>query len=198
MGYVAQASENDLLNNENIKNKHVPGLRVGKTGLEKSFENELIGTNGVQRYEVNAFGKRIKQVNFLEGNKGKEIKLTLDTEVQELCNELLANKAGSISVMDIYSGEIIAMHSSPSFDPNLFLYGISFKDWDKIRNNPNKPLINKTISGLYSPGSTIKPVVALSALENNVISPNFKVRCTGKMEMYGQTYHCWKKKGMEL
>ena len=97
--------------------------------------------------------------------------------------------------MDIYSGEIIAMHSSPSFDPNLFLYGISYKDWDEIRDNPDKPLINKTISGLYSPGSTIKPIVALSALENNVISPNFKVRCTGKMEMYGQTYHCWKKKG---
>ena len=195
LGYVAQASENDLLNNENIKNKHVPGLRVGKTGLEKSFENDLIGTNGVQRYEVNAFGKRIKQVNFQKGDKGKEIKLTLDTEVQKLCNELLANKAGSISVMDIYSGEVIAMHSSPSFDPNLFLYGISYKDWDEIRDNPDKPLINKTISGLYSPGSTIKPIVALSALENNVISPNFKVRCTGKMEMYGQTYHCWKKKG---
>ena len=97
--------------------------------------------------------------------------------------------------MDIYSGEVIAMHSSPSFDPNLFLYGISYKDWDEIRDNPDKPLINKTISGLYSPGSTIKPIVALSALENNVISPNFKVRCTGKMEMYGQTYHCWKKKG---
>ena len=195
LGYVAQASENDLLNNENIKNKHVPGLRVGKTGLEKSFENDLIGTNGVQRYEVNAFGKRIKQVNFQKGDKGKEIKLTLDTEVQKLCNDLLANKAGSISVMDIYSGEVIAMHSSPSFDPNLFLYGISYKDWDEIRDNPDKPLINKTISGLYSPGSTIKPIVALSALENNVISPNFKVRCTGKMEMYGQTYHCWKKKG---
>ena len=195
LGYVAQASENDLLNNENIKNKHVPGLRVGKTGLEKSFENDLIGTNGVQRYEVNAFGKRIKQVNFQKGDKGKEIKLTLDTEVQKLCNELLAKKAGSISVMDIYSGEVIAMHSSPSFDPNLFLYGISYKDWDEIRDNPDKPLINKTISGLYSPGSTIKPIVALSALENNVISPNFKVRCTGKMEMYGQTYHCWKKKG---
>ena len=195
LGYVAQASENDLLNNENIKNKHVPGLRVGKTGLEKTFENELIGTNGVQRYEVNAFGKRIKQVNFQKGDKGKEIKLTLDTEVQKLCNNLLADKAGSISVMDIYTGEIIAMHSSPSFDPNLFLYGISYKDWDNIKDNPDKPLINKTISGLYSPGSTIKPIVALSALENNVISPNFKVRCTGKMEMYGQTYHCWKKKG---
>ena len=127
--------------------------------------------------------------------KGKNLKLTVDTEVQKLCNELLADKAGSISVMDIYTGEIVAMHSSPSFDPNLFLYGISYKDWDDIRLNPLKPLINKTISGLYSPGSTIKPIVALSALENNTISTNFKVNCTGKTEMYGQTYHCWKKKG---
>ncbi len=195
IGYVAQASEQDLLKNENIKNKHVPGLRVGKTGLEKSFENDLIGTNSVQRYEVNAFGKRINQVDFKEGEKGKNLKLTVDTEVQKLCNELLADKAGSISVMDIYTGEIVAMHSSPSFDPNLFLYGISYKDWDDIRLNPLKPLMNKTISGLYSPGSTIKPIVALSALENNTISTNFKVNCTGKTEMYGQTYHCWKKKG---
>ena len=195
LGYVAQASESDLLENEEIKNKHVPGLRVGKTGLEKTFENSLIGTNSVKRYEVNAFGKRINQVDFKEGEKGQKVKLTIDTEIQKLCNELLAEKSGSISVMDIYTGEIVAMHSSPSFDPNLFMYGISYKDWDLIRKNPLKPLINKTISGLYSPGSTIKPIVALSALENDVISTKFKVNCTGKMEMYGQTYHCWKKKG---
>ena len=195
LGYVAQASQNDLLNNENIKNKHVPGLRVGKSGLEKTFENNLIGINSVKRYEVNAYGKRINQVDFQEGKQGKKIKLTVDTEVQKFCNELLAEKSGSISVMDIYTGDIVAMHSSPSFDPNLFLYGISSKDWNSIIENPLKPLINKTISGLYSPGSTIKPIVALSALENDVISPNFKVRCTGKTEMYGQTYHCWKEEG---
>ena len=195
LGYVAQASENDLIDNEIIKNSHVPGLRVGKTGLEKTFENELIGTNGIQRYEVNAYGKRINQLDHKEGIKGKNIKLTLDTEIQKFLHEVLAERAGSISVMDIFTGDIIAMHSSPSFNPDLFLYGISQKEWDLIRKNPLKPLINKTISGLYSPGSTIKPIVALSALENDVVSPNTKVRCTGKMEMYGQTYHCWKKKG---
>jgi len=195
LGYVAEASENDLLNNEIIKNNHVPGLRVGKIGLEKTFENDLLGTNGVQRYEVNAYGKRISQLDHKDGLKGKNIILTLDTEVQKLSNELLAEKSGSISVMNIYTGEIIAMHSSPSFDPNLFLYGISTKDWKEIRENPLKPLLNKTVSGLYSPGSTIKPLVALSALENDVITPNQKVRCTGKMEMYGHTYHCWKEKG---
>ena len=195
LGYVAQASENDLLNNEVIKKSHVPGLRVGKIGLEKTFENDLIGTNSVQRYEVNAYGKRINQIDHKDGEKGKNIKLTIDTEIQKFSNQLLTDKSGSISVMDIYTGEIVAMHSSPSFDPSLFLYGITTKDWKQIRENPLKPLINKTISGLYSPGSTIKPIVALSALENDVITPNFIVECTGKMEMYGQTYHCWKEKG---
>lgn len=195
LGYVAHASENDLLNNEVIKKSHVPGLRVGKIGLEKTFENDLIGTNSVQRYEVNAYGKRINQIDHKDGKKGKNIKLTIDTEIQKFSNQLLTDKAGSISVMDIYTGEIVAMHSSPSFDPSLFLYGITSNDWRQIRENPLKPLINKTISGLYSPGSTIKPLVALSALENDVITPNFTVKCTGKMEMYGHAYHCWKEKG---
>ena len=100
--------------------------------------------------------------------------------------------------MDIYTGEIIAMHSSPSFDPNLFLFGINQDDWQLIRNNPLKPLVNKTLTGLYSPGSTLKPIVALSALENKIIDKNFKVNCTGKIKMYGQTYHCWKKQGHGL
>ena len=195
IGYVSEASEKDLLNNEVIKNSHVPGLKVGKIGLEKSFENRLIGTNGVQRYEVNAYGKRINQIDHKEGEQGEKIKLTIDTEVQKLSNELLKDLSGSISVMDIYTGEIIAMQSSPSFDPNLFLFGISQDDWQLIRNNPLKPLVNKTLSGLYSPGSTIKPIVALSALENKIINTKFRVNCTGKIEMYGQTYHCWKKKG---
>jgi penicillin-binding protein 2 len=195
LGYVSEASEKDIQNNEIIKNSLVPGLKVGKTGLEKSFENILIGTNGIQRYEVNAFGKRIRQLDYIDGLKGKTIKLTIDTEIQKFCNEILSGVAGSISVMDIYTGELVAMQSSPSFDPNLFLFGINQDDWQLIRNNPLKPLINKTLSGLYSPGSTFKPMVAFSALENDIVSKNFKVNCTGKIEMYGQTYHCWKKKG---
>ena len=182
--------------NESIKKNYVPGLKVGKSGLEKTFEKDLIGTNGVQRYEVNAYGKRIKQLDHTVGKKGKNITLTVDAEIQKFANDILIGKSGSISVMDIYTGEIVALHSSPSFDPNLFLHGISNKDWKLIRENPLKPLLNKTISGLYSPGSTIKPIVALSALENDVISPNMKVKCTGKIELYGHTYHCWKEKGL--
>ncbi|MBD1140472.1 penicillin-binding protein 2 [Pelagibacterales bacterium SAG-MED38] len=198
LGYVSQANENDLLTNENIKEKFVPGLKVGKIGLEKSFERKLIGSNSVERYEVNAYGRRISQLAFQKGDKGETIKLTIDTKIQELTNQLLKEKAGSICVMDIYTGAIIAMHSSPSFDPNSFVFGISQDEWQLIRNNPMKPLVNKSLSGNYSPGSTIKPLVALSALENEIISPDFTVQCKGHknpLELYGQTYHCWKKEG---
>ena len=195
LGYVSQPNEDDILANEVIKEKFVPGIKVGKLGLEKTLENELIGVNDIQRYEVNAYGKRINQLEYQKGKQGSKIRITLDTEVQKLCAELLVNKAGSISVMDIYTGEVIALYSSPSYDPNLFLFGISQDEWQLIRNNPLKPLINKTLSGLYSPGSTIKPIVALSALENNIIDTNFKVRCKGKIELHGQTFHCWKEKG---
>ena len=195
LGYVAQVSEKDLINNEIIRERNVPGLRVGKLGLEKTFENELIGTNSIQRFEVNAYGKKINQIDHQEGIKGRSIRLTIDSEVQEYTKELLSDKAGSISVMDIYTGEIIAMNSSPTFDPNLFLYGIDNSKWSEIKKDPKKPLLNKTLSGLYSPGSTIKPLVALSALEHDAIKPDMKVKCNGKVEMYGHTYHCWKKKG---
>ena len=198
LGYVSQASVEDINRNEIIKNNHVPGLKVGKTGLEKTYEKKLIGTNGVQRYEVNAFGKRVKELDHEKGKKGENIRITIDTEVQKFLTESLKDKSGSISVMDIFTGEIIAIQSSPTFDPNMFIYGIGNEEWKKITKNPLKPLLNKTLSGLYSPGSTIKPIVALSALENNVINKNFKVRCSGKIELFGQTYHCWKDKGHGL
>ena len=198
IGYVSQANENDIENTESIKKNFVPGLKVGKVGLEKSFEDELIGTNDIERYEVNAYGRRISQLEFQKGEKGKTLRLTIDTEVQKLANELLKDQAGSICVLDIYTGDVVAMHSSPSFDPNLFVFGISKDDWQLIRNNPMKPLVNKTLQGNYSPGSTIKPIVALSALENGIINTNFTVNCRGHkhpLELYGQTYHCWKKQG---
>ena len=198
LGYVSQPNENDILENETIQERFVTGMKVGKLGLEKRLENYLIGTNDIQRYEVNAYGKRINQLEHQRGQHGSKIRLTVDTEIQKLSAKLLANKAGSISVMDIYTGDVLAMYSSPSYDPNLFLFGISNDNWQLIRNNSLKPLINKTLSGLYSPGSTIKPIVALSALENKTVNESFKVRCTGKTELYGQTFHCWKEKGHGL
>ena len=195
LGYVSQPNTDDLLENKIIQEKFVPGIKIGKLGLEKTLENDLIGVNDIQRYEVNAYGKRINQLEYQKGKQGSKIRVTLDTEVQKLCADLMVGRAGSISVMDIYTGEMIAMYSSPSYNPNSFLFGISQDEWQLIRNNPLKPLINKTLSGLYSPGSTIKPIVALSALENGIMNTKFKVQCKGKMELHGQTFHCWKEKG---
>jgi len=195
LGYVAEASAQDIDNYSFIKENYVPGLRVGKTGLEKSLEKELIGISGVQRYEVNAHGKKINQINRIEGTQGKNFRITIDKEVQNYVQRLLFGMSGSISVMDIYTGDMIAMGSSPSFDPNQFVHGINIKEWNKINENPMKPLINKSVSSLYSPGSTLKPLVALSALENDVISPKFVHKCEGSMVLYGHKYHCWEKKG---
>jgi penicillin-binding protein 2 len=195
LGYVAEASTQDINNYSFIKENYIPGLRVGKTGLEKALEKELIGTSGLQSYEVNAHGKKINQINRVEGTQGKSFRTTIDQEVQKYVQKLLFGKSGSINVMDIYTGDIIAMGSSPSFDPNQFVHGIDSKEWNKINKDPMKPLINKSVSSLYSPGSTLKPLVALSALENHVIVPGFTHKCEGEMELYDHKYHCWKKKG---
>ena len=198
LGYVAEASVQDISNYSFIEENHVPGLRVGKTGLEKSLEKELIGASGLQRYEVNAHGKKIKQIDRIVGIQGKSFRITIDQEVQRYVQKLLIGKSGSINVMDIYTGDMIAMGSSPSFDPNQFVHGINSKEWNKINKDPMKPLINKSVSGLYSPGSTLKPLVALSALENHVIVPGFTHKCEGEMELYDHKYHCWKKKVMVI
>ncbi len=195
IGYVSQVSAKELKNKEYLREMSVPGMAVGKTGLEKRLDEDIIGKVGFQRYEVNAFGKRIKQIQVDQGQSGKNFKTTLDLEVQKFTAQILENKAASVCVMDIYNGDIISLVSSPSYDPNAFVHGINKKYWKSLINNEKKPLINKAISGLYPPGSTIKTIVALSALENKIIRPLNTVRCTGKIELFGEKFHCWKKEG---
>ena len=195
IGYVSDTSVKDLENSELLREINVPGLKTGKNGLEKSLNEQMIGKPGIQRFEVNAYGKRIKEVKFTQGTIGKNFRTTLDYEVQKFASGLIKDKSGSVCVMDIYTGDIICMVSAPMFDPNKFVHGISVEDWQELITNPKKPLINKSIAGLYPPGSTIKPIVALSTLENDVISPKLIVKCEGHIELYGQKYHCWKEKG---
>ena len=195
LGYVSDVSAKDLKNNNYLKEINVPGLKTGKNGLEKSLNEKIIGKPGLQRFEVNAYGKRIKELKLIEGISGRDFKTTIDQEIQKFSGKLIADKSASVCVMDIYTGDIVVSVSSPTFDPNKFVHGISHEDWEKLINNNKKPLINKTIAGLYPPGSTIKPIVALSALENDVISPKLVVKCTGSIDFYGETFHCWKKKG---
>ena len=195
IGYVSDVSKSDLENSEFLRKVHVPGLKTGKTGLEKSLNELMVGKAGYQRYEVNAYGKRVKELQLIQGTVGKNYRTTLDVEVQKFASRLLTDKSGSICVMDIYTGDIIAMVSSPTFDANKFVHGITSKDWQDLINDDKKPLINKSIAGVYPPGSTIKPIVALSALENDVVSPNTIIECKGDIELYGHKYHCWKEKG---
>ena len=195
LGYVSQVSSKDLKTKKYLKDMSVPGMAVGKTGLEKKLDKEIIGEVGFQRYEVNAFGKRIKQIQVDQGQAGKNFKTTLDLEVQQFVAQTLEGTAGSVCVMDIYNGDIISLVSSPAYDPNAFVHGVDQKYWKSLISDEKKPLINKAISGLYPPGSTIKTLVALSALENKLIKPLNTVTCKGKIELFGEKFHCWKKKG---
>ena len=194
VGYVSQVSQKDLQKKQYLRDMSV-GIAVGKTGLENKLDEDIIGKVGFQRYEVNAFGKRIKQIQIDPGESGKNYRTTLDLEVQKYTAEVLEDKAASVCVMDIYNGDIITMASSPSYDPNSFVHGIDKKYWNELISNEKKPLNNKAIAGLYPPGSTIKIIVALSALENDIWNPKKYVNCSGVTELYGEKFHCWKKKG---
>tara|TARA_Y100000816_G_C26098756_1_gene581914 strand:- start:527 stop:2458 length:1932 start_codon:yes stop_codon:yes gene_type:complete len=194
VGYVSQVSQKDLQKKQYLKDMSV-GIAVGKTGLENKLDKDIIGKVGFQRYEVNAFGKRIKQIQVDPGESGKNYRTTLDLEVQKYTTEVLEDKAASVCVMDIYNGDIITMASSPSYDPNSFVHGIDKKYWNELISNEKKPLNNKAIAGLYPPGSTIKIIVALSALENGIWNPKKYLNCSGVTELYGEKFHCWKKKG---
>ena len=194
VGYVSQVSQKDLQKKQYLKEMSV-GIAVGKTGLENKLDKDIIGKVGFQRYEVNAYGKRIKQIQVDPGESGKNYRTTIDLEVQKYATQVLEDKAASVCVMDIYNGDIITMASSPSYDPNAFVHGIDKKYWNELISNEKKPLNNKAIAGLYPPGSTIKIIVALSALENDVWNPKKYVNCSGLTELYGEKFHCWKKKG---
>ena len=195
LGYVSQISANDLKTKKYLKDLSVPGMAIGKTGLEKKLDKDIIGQVGFQRYEVNAFGKRIKEIQITEGQIGKSFKTTLDYEIQKYVNELLEDKAAAVCVMDVYNGDIVSLVSAPTFKPNAFVHGLDKDYWNSLIKDGKKPLTNKAMSGLYPPGSTIKTLVALSALENRIIKPQDTFRCKGKIELHGEKFHCWEKKG---
>ena len=195
IGYVSKVSKKDLQTKAYLENRVAAGTRVGKTGLENQLDSRVIGEVGYKRYEVNAFGKRIKEVSINPGKPGENFKTTLDLEVQNLSSKLLEGKAGAICVMDIYRGDVISLVSAPAFDSNKFVHGINQKDWDFLIKHRDKPLVNKAIAGLYPPGSTIKILSTISALENDIFNPKTVIQCKGHIELYGEKYHCWKKKG---
>ena len=193
LGYVSIPNKNDL-NKLSDNYWDVPNLKIGKIGLEKRFDKDLLGLPGSATYEVNVFGKRVKQVIQKDGENGKVVKTTFDKDIQNFAYSRLKDLTGSVVVMDML-GNIICCTSSPSFDPNKFTYGMSHDEYKSLQNDERKPLINKAVTSVYPPASTVKMLVALSALENKIITKNFKHTCKGKVELYEQDYHCWKDKG---
>jgi penicillin-binding protein 2 len=195
VGYVSEITPKDLKQKEYLQDLRIQEIAIGKTGIESLYDKEMLGEPGYLRYEVNAYGKKIRQVGTERGNKGTTYRTTLDQDIQVYAADLIKDVSGAVCVMDIYNGDIVSMVSSPAFNPNAFVHGIEKKDWDELINHRDKPLLNKAVSGLYPPGSTIKTLTALSALENDIVNPKFTVECTGYIDLYGERFHCWKKEG---
>jgi len=193
IGYVSVPSKKDF-NSLGILYENVPNLKVGKIGLEKKINLNLLGIPGSTTYEVDAYGRRVRQIVKQDSTDGTTIKTTIDKDIQRFAYEQLKNNPGSIVVMDMY-GNVLCCVSSPSYDPNKFTYGMSHEEYKLLLEDEKKPLINKAVTAVYPPASTFKMIVALSALENKVITRNFKHTCKGKVELYGQKYHCWKDRG---
>lgn len=193
VGYVGIVSETEIASGDPLLK--LPGFRVGKSGLELQNEAALRGKGGAQRVEVNAVGRIIREIERDEGISGKTLPLAIDVRLQKIAYEKMKNESASAVLLDIHTGEVLALVSTPAFDPNALNRGLSPEEWQKVATNPRSPMLNKAISGLYSPGSTFKMVVALAALEAGVITPETKIFCDGYTMMGNHKFHCWKHSG---
>lgn len=192
LGYVGAASEADQDGDPLLT---LPNFPVGKDGIEKRHDLVLRGEAGVSEVEVNAVGRVVRELSREEGEPGSEVALALDLEVQRFAYDRLGEESGSVVVLDIKTGDVLAMTSKPAFDPNLFTEGIKSEQWRALTRDPRAPLINKSIAGTYAPGSTFKMMVALAALESGVSTSANTVYCDGSFQFGDGTFHCWKKEG---
>ena len=192
LGYVAQVSETDLTGDPLLE---LPGFRIGKAGVEKVHDLALRGAGGTSQVEVNALGRIKRELERKEGEPGVEIELTIDVELQKFVEQRVGEESAAVVVLDIHTGEILAMSSQPGFDPNTFNKELTTTYWRSLVNNEKSPLINKALVGQYPPGSTFKMVVALAALEAGIIAPDQTVFCNGVTELGNARFHCWKKWG---
>ncbi len=192
VGYVGAVSEKDLTDDPLLE---LPGFRIGKSGVERIYDLDLRGKAGNSRVEVNAYGRVIRELTRKDGQPGNDLVLTIDVSLQEYVTKRLADESAAVTVMDIHTGDVLAMASTPAFDPNAFNVGLSHAYWKELNTNKKKPLISKTIAGQYPPGSTFKMIVALAAMEAGVAGPDYKVHCNGRHKVGNHTFHCWKRGG---
>ncbi|RAI59852.1 penicillin-binding protein 2 [Roseicella frigidaeris] len=191
LGYVAPPAERDMDGDPLLA---LPGIRVGRAGIERFHEIPLRGRAGAVQLEVNALGRVIRELDRQEGIPGQEVRLTVDAGLQRAVRDRI--EAGtSVVVLDARNGEVLAMASQPSFDPSLFEAGVSARQWRDWTRDRATPLINKTTNGLYAPGSTFKMVVALAGLEAKAVTPTERIHCSGHLDLGDTRFHCWRRQG---
>ncbi len=195
-GYVGPVSARDL---ERYADPdpvlRIPRFQIGKVGVEARYEDTLRGRAGAKRVEVNAVGRVMRELDRREGTPGADLQLTVDAKLQDYVQARLGEESASVVIMDLETGDLRAIASSPSHDPNKFVRGISVADFAELRDNDHRPLASKTVQDAYPPGSTFKMVTALAALEAGVIGPSETVWCPGHLEVGDRRFHCWKRAG---
>ena len=193
LGYVGPVAQEELTGEPLFE---LPEFRIGKNGVEKVYDQVLRGRPGISRFEVNALGREIKELHREDGEPGQDIALALDLDLQRYVHERLAAElSASAVVLDVRTGEILALASVPTFNPGALVDGISPETWRAWLSDPRAPLVNKAIAGQYPPGSTFKMIVALAALEAGVVGPEHEVTCAGFMHLGAHRFHCWRSWG---
>ena len=192
LGYVSSVNKHEQTGDPLLE---LPGFRIGKQGAEKQYDLQLRGVAGTSHLEVNALGRVIREVRREESKPGRDLVLTLDSTLQTFTHERLkGERSASAVVLDVRNGDLLALVSSPGYDPNIFNTGLTQKTWNSLVQNPFSPLTNKALAGLYAPGSTFKMMVALAGLEAG-ISPESTNFCPGFMKLGNARFHCWKRRG---
>lgn len=193
VGYVAAVTEQELTGDPLLE---LPDFRIGKSGVEKSQDLALRGTAGTRQVEVNAFGRVVRELARVEGKPGQDVVTGIDLTIQDfVARRFGTEQSGSSVVLDAVTGEVLALVSSPSFDPMEFSTGLSQAMWRQLSADPRKPLTDKAIAGVYPPGSTFKPVVAMAALATGVLTPQTSITCPGYLQLGDAVFHCWRHGG---
>jgi penicillin-binding protein 2 len=193
LGYVGPVSESELNGDPLLE---LPEFRIGKNGIEKVYDKVLRGRAGISRFEVNALGREIKELYRYDGEPGRDLTLTIDVDLQRYVHERLGGEqSAAVVVLDVHTGDVLALASVPTFDPRAFIDGLSQDSWHQLTSNVNTPLVNKAIGGQYPPGSTFKLMVALASLEAGATGPDYEVFCPGFIQLGDHQFHCWKRWG---
>lgn len=196
VGYVGPVSDFDLSRiDDQDPLLQIPRFQIGKTGVENKLERTLRGMAGTRRIEVNALGRVMRELDRQEGEPGADVQLTIDAALQSYVEARLEGESAAAIVMDLESGDLRALASAPSFDPNKFVRGISVADWTELTEDRYRPLAAKTIQGVYPPGSTFKMITALAAIEDGLVDPEETVYCPGHMDVSDVRFHCWRRSG---